>query len=151
MMEVRSPYSYLLFHIKAQGVKRMTVWTEGKLGVSLRQRMRIRLNTEQRWRGLLCSQGVEQSTSAFLPFVVFWRTAVATIYSKSFTVPLLSRFSVDFPRKDPISPLKHNSTRIFLTPRISPKLGGEGIVHCSTHTTAPWIILNSLKRFQSQI
>lgn len=28
MMEASSPYFYVLSHIKVQGVKRMTVWTE---------------------------------------------------------------------------------------------------------------------------
>ena len=40
-MEASSPYLYLLSHIKVQGVKRMTVWTEAgreNPGGSLKQR-----------------------------------------------------------------------------------------------------------------
>lgn len=56
MMEASAPYLYPFSHIKVQGVKRMTVWTEAGRenlgGVTEAENMFRRLNTEQRWRAL---------------------------------------------------------------------------------------------------
>lgn len=86
MMEVSSPYSHFLSHIQVQGVKGMTVWTEGKLGASLRWRICFSGWTQSRGGdphcagcAVMCTQGVEQSVSASLLFILFWRTAVTTI------------------------------------------------------------------------
>lgn len=76
----------------------------------------LRLNTEQRWRALLCrsccnvQSGSGAASFCFSAFCcVLENSSDSYILKVLHCASLLSKFSVDFPRKEQISPLKDNS------------------------------------------